>query len=163
MKHDNKIIQKDISSFNTDLKSVLSEEEEGHYLFIIADRKKAILFLFDIGEVVSSRRIMDPGVRKKTKINSGELYGKNTKLIHHIDNQLHEHLQLIMQETEAFIQGKHINGVFLGGHQPLFHLIENALPADWQKKLRGNFVTELNIPEEELIKHCKKLLGEYLK
>lgn len=163
MKHDKKHIQKDISSFNSDLKSVLSEEEEGHYLFIIADKKKADLFLFDKGEVVTSRGIMDPGVKKKTKINSGELYGRNTKLMHHIENQLQNHLQYVMKETADLINGKHINGVFIGGHQLLFHLIEKELPADLQKKLRGNFITELNISETELIKHCKKALGEYLK
>jgi hypothetical protein len=152
-----------IASFNPDLKSVLEEIEEGHYLFIIADRKKATLLLFNKGELEIKKEIMNPGVRKKTKINSGELYGKNNRLMRHIDNQLHHHLQLIMQETTSFIREKHINGVFLGGHKPLFHLIEKELPADLQKKLRGNFITELNIPEGELIKHSKHILEEYIK
>lgn len=152
-----------ISSFNPDLKSVFTELEEGHYLVIVADKKKAYLFLFNKGELEESKTIMDTGVRKKTRINSGELYGRNTKLSHHIVTQLHQHLQLIIQEAMMLINGKHINGVFLGGHQPLFHTIVNELPTDLQKKVRGEFITELNIPQDELIKHCKHVLREYLK
>ena len=154
---------KDIYAFNSDLKSVLSEEEQGHYVFIVADKKKAFLFLFNQGEVAAKRELMDPGVRKQIKSDSGELYGRNDKLERHIEKQLHVHLSYIMSETEKLIIGKEINGVFIGGHQPLFSLIEKALPADLQKKLRGDFVTELNIPEVELIKHCKNKLDAYLK
>lgn len=163
MNDSNKKTPQNINSFNPDLKSVLGEIEEGHYLIIVADQKKAFIFLFNKGEVERIKTIMDPGVSKRTRINSGELYGRNNKLSHHIDNQIHEHLQLIMQEVALFIKDKHINGVFLGGHQPFFHLIVNELPADLQKKLRGEFITELNIPQEELIKHCKKVIEEYLK
>lgn len=157
-----KVASRHIDAFNPDLPSVLGEMEEGQYLIIIADKKKAVLFLFNKDDMEISKKIMDPGVRKETKINSGEIYGKNTKLEHKMDNQLHQHLQLIMHEIEAFVQGKHINGVFIGGHQPLFHLIEDALPTLLQEKVRGDFVTELNIPEEELLRHCTKVINDYL-
>lgn len=159
----NNKIPQNIDSFNPDLKSVLGETEEGHYLIIIADRKKAFLFLFDKGNLEISREIMDPGVQKDTKINSEELYGRSNKFSHHIDNQLHQHLQLIMQKVSNLIAGKHINGVFIGGHKPLFATIKNELPAVLQKKLRGEFITELNINIDELIQHCKHVLEEYNK
>lgn len=152
-----------INLFNPDLKSVLGEEEERHYLVIIADLKKANLFLFNKGEVEISKKIMNPGVGKKTRINSGELYGRNNKLLHNIDNQVKRHLQLIIQEAIMLIKGTHINGIFIGGHKPLFHTIINELPIDLQKKLRGEFITELNIPEDKLINHCKHILEEYRK
>ena len=157
----NKIYPQNIESFNKDLNSVLEELEEGQYLFIIADKKKAFLFLFKKGEVELQKNIMDPGIRKATKINSGELFGKNTKLSNHIHNQLHRHLQLILQEAERVIKDKHINGLFLGGHQPLFHSIEKELPVTLKEKLRGEFITELNIPEEKLMEHCKDILTTY--
>src|SRR5579863_8162782 len=106
----NKIYPQNIESFNKDLNSVLSETEEAQYLFVIADRKKAFLFLFNRGEVEIQKNIMHPGVRKSTKIDSGELHGRNTKLSNHIDNQLHRHLQLILQTTANLIKDKHING-----------------------------------------------------
>ncbi len=152
-----------VETFNPDLPSVLKELEEGHYLFLIADRKKAFLFLFDKGELETSSEVMDPGVKKNIKSNSGELYGRNTKLTHHIENQIHDHLKRIMQEAVLLIKGKHINGVFIGGHQPFFHEIENELPQALQKILRSNFVTELNIPKEQLIERCKQVLEEYRK
>jgi len=159
----NKIHPQNIESFNRNLNSVLSEIEEGQYLFIIADKKKAFLFLFNRGEVEIQKNIMDPGIRKATKIDSGELHGRNTKLSNHIDNQLHRHLQLILQGAENLIKNKNINGLFLGGHQPLFHSMKKELPVVLKEKLRGEFITELNIPEDELIKHCKYILTEYAK
>lgn len=159
----NNKISQNINSFNPDLKSVLGEMQEGHYLIIIADRKKAFLFLFDKGDVQICKEIMDPGVRKDTKQSAGELYGKSNKLSHHIDNQLHHHLQLIAEEINHLIAGKHINGVFIGGHKMLFAAIEKVLPADLQNKLRGEFITELNIPSDELIRHCRRVLEEYNK
>lgn len=159
----NKIYLQNIESFNKDLNSVLGEIQEGQYLFIIADRKKAFLFLFNKGEVEIQKSIMDPGIRKATKIDSGELHGRNTKLSNHIDNQLHRHLQLILRDAEALINDNHINGLFLGGHQPLFHSIEKELPTVLKEKLRAEFITELNIPKDELIKHCKNILTEYAK
>lgn len=150
-----------IESFNPNLKSVLSELEESTYLFIIADSEKAHLFLISKGELEKSKDYEDDGVQRKTRINSRELHGRSTKLTHKINNQLKEHVQLIMKEAETFIGGKHINGVFIGGHKPLFHLLKEELPSDLQKKLRGEFVTELNIVKHDLLEHCQQVLAEY--
>lgn len=146
---------------NADLASDLREMEEARYLILIADRKKAFLFLFVKGEIEAKKEVMDPGVQKDTRINSGELYGRNNKLMHHIDNQLHSHLKLVVKEAETLLQGKHINGIFLGGHKPLFHNVVEALPEFLKQKIKGEFVTELNIPELELIAHCQKILKEH--
>lgn len=158
-----KDLKNTIDGFNPDLTSKLREMEEGRYLFIMADIKKATLVLFRQGEVESTRDIMDPSVNKKIKSNSGELSGRNTKLDHKIDNQIHKHLQLIGNEAAQFISGKNINGVFIGGHKMLFAKIEEALPKELKIKIRGEFITELNLPQEELIKHCRQTLSEYLK
>lgn len=152
-----------VDSFNPDLTSVLKELEEGHYLFIVADQKKASLFLFKQGKLETYREVMNPGVREKTKSDSGEVYGRNTKLTNRRENQIHEHLQLIMQEAVGLINGKHLNGVFIGGHKQFFSEIENALPEQLQQIMRKTFVTELNIPKEELTQHCLKALAEYTK
>jgi hypothetical protein len=152
-----------VESFNPDLKSVLGEIEEGHYLIIVADRKRAVLLLFNKGTLEVHKDIMDPSVQKSTKIDSGDLYGRNTKLSHKIDNEIHRHMQLIVQEVDKLIKGKSINGVFIGGHKPLLHIIKEELPMELQKKLRGDFITELNTSEAKLINHCKLILKEYIK
>lgn len=162
MNNTNKKIIKNIDSFNPNLKSVLGEMEERHYLFIVVDLKKATLFLFNKEVLEATRQIMDPSVNKKIKSNSGEIYGRSTKLDHKINNQTHRHLQLIIAAASALISGKHINGVFIGGHKTLFNTVKEVLPQDLQKKVRGEFITELNIPQEKLISHCKRTLIEYL-
>lgn len=155
--------QASIDSFNPDLNSKLAEMEEEHYLFIAADLKKAYLFLFKKGAVETTRTIMDPSVNKKIKSNQGEMNGRNKKYDHKIDNQIHSHMQLIAREATNLISGKHVNGIFIGGHKTMFSTLEKELPQDLQKKLRGEFVTELNIPQDELVAHCLKTLSEYLK
>lgn len=146
---------------NADLASDLREMEEARYLILIADRKKAFLFLFVKGKIETKKEIMDPGVQKDTRINSGELYGRNSKLMRHIDNQLRLHLKLIVKEAESLLQGKHINGMFIGGHKPMFHNIVEALPEFLKQKIKGEFITELNIPELELIAHCQQILKKH--
>ncbi len=152
-----------VETFNSDLTSVLKELEEGHYLFIVADTKKAFLFLFSQGKLEATHDIMDPGVMKKIKSNSRELHGRNTKLMNKRGNQLRDHFSKILEEADIFIRGKHINGVFLGGHQPLFKALENEMSSTLRTLMRGTFVTELNIPREELIAHCTKVLEDYSK
>jgi hypothetical protein len=151
-----------ISSFNKTLESVLQEMAEGHYLFIVADLKKATIIFFNKGVVEKISEIMDPSVSRKIKSTSGEIYGRNTKLSHKINNQIHKHLQLIVNQASSLISGKHINGVFIGGHKTMFNAIEKVMPKELQEKVRGEFVTELNLPESELIAHCKQTLTEYL-
>ncbi len=152
-----------IEFFNPDLKSVLTEDEEANYLFIVADREKASLYLFNKGILKASRKFLHEGVEKLVKSDSGELHGRNDKFARHIDKELHEHIQLMMQEVETLIKGTHINGVFIGGHKPLFTILESELPKLMQQKVRGTFTTELNISQNELIKHCLKVLIEYKK
>lgn len=152
-----------IDAFNPDLKSVLEERAEGHYLFIVADIKKATLFLLNQGMLEDTRDIMDPSVNKKIKSNSGEMFGRSSKYDHKINNQIQKHLKLIAGEASKLVFKKHVNGVFIGGHKDQFNSIKEALPHDLQEKVRGEFVTELNIPHEELFKHCENALSEYLK
>jgi len=155
--------QKSIDSFSPDLNSKLLEMEEEHYLFLIADLKKATIIIFKNGEIEITRDIMDPSVNKKIKSNSGELSGRNTKLEHKIDNQIHRHLKLIVEEAKKILVGNHVNGIFIGGHKTMFSALEKELPQDLQKLVRGEFVTELNIERVDLIEHCRKTLSEYLK
>lgn len=159
----NALKSQNIDSFNPDLNSVLGEMEEEHYLFIVADLKKATLILFKQGAVEDIKEIIDPSVNKKIKSNTGEMSGRSTKYDHKIDNQIKKHLQLIARQASAMIAGKHINGLFLGGHKTMFAAITQVLPADLQKKIRSEFITELNISREELINHCAKALSSYLK
>lgn len=142
---------------------MLSEMEEGHYLFIVADLKKADLYLFNKGDLEDTKMIMDPIVNKKIKSNTHELYARNKKLEHKRENQIHSHLQLIVSQAKSLLADKHINGIFIGGHKTMFNAIEKELPKDLQEKVRNEFITELNIPQEEIIKHCRQALAEYLK
>jgi hypothetical protein len=148
-----------IESFNPDLNAVLTEREEGHYLFIVADQRKTFLILFNKGEVEDMRDSVNEPVEQMIKSDSGEMHGRNDKLGRHIEKQIH--VQTVMTEVTRFINGKQINGVFIGGHQPFHHTIQHALPPALQEKFRSAFVTELTISHAALIEHCKQVLTTY--
>lgn len=151
------------STSDPQLIEALREIEESHYLIILADRKKALLFLFNNGEVVKFHEMMHPGVSKKIRTDSGELSGRNDKLMRHRDKQINDHFGLISQEAVAFIEHDAVNGVFIGGHKASFHHIIEKLPQELKKKLKTEFVTELNLPHDQLVVRCKEALDQYVK
>lgn len=136
--------------------------KEGRYLFVVADREKAELFTFYQGGLEAFKEVYDPSVPQKVKSNKEEYYARNSIILRHIEDHLHRHLQKISQEINVFIKGKSIQGVFVGGHKPLFRTIKHHLGNNLQQRLQGEFVTELNIPQPELIQHAEKTLETYL-
>lgn len=134
---------------------------EPRYLFIIADRKKAYLFTFQGGVMEDYKEVYDPSVPQKVKSNKGEYYARNDIILRHIQEHLRRHLQKISEMVDSFIKDKQIHAVFIGGHKPLFHDIKIALNHDLQRKLKGEFITELNIPRNQLIQNAEKALKMY--
>ncbi len=136
--------------------------KEARYLFVIADREKAELLTFYQGTLEEYKEVFDSSVPQKVKSNKEEYYARNNIILRHIENHLHRHLQKISDETDKFIESKPVQGVFVGGHKPLFHDVEHHLNPNLQRKLQGEFVTELNIPRPELVRHAEKTLALYL-
>jgi len=161
--HDFEIPNKCSISHKADIAPLVKAlQKDARYLFVIADREKAELLTFYQGGLESYKEILDPGVPQKVKANNKEYYARNNIIIRHIQNHVHRHLQRISREVDTFIKTKPVHTVFIGGHKPMFHDIKHHLSRDLQKKLGGEFVTELNIPYTMLVKHAEKELEKYL-
>lgn len=137
--------------------------EDDKYLFLIVDKEKAKMFLFQQKNIENYTEITNAIVDQKIKANKGSLYARNSKLMRRIENQLKQHLRFISQNVRISIKGQRIKGVFIGGHQQLFHEIEASLPMTLQRKVVGEFVTELNIPKNKLINNAEKAWEVYKK
>lgn len=126
------------------------------YLCLLVDREKARLFTVHAGVVEEHKGFIDSIVPQKIKSKKDQ-YGRDDKILRHIENHLEEHLQKVAQATKEFIVGKNVRFIILGGHKTLFSKVKKALPHPINKMVKGEFVTELNIPINEVFLKSKKV------
>lgn len=130
------------------------------YLVLLVDREKARLFTVRLGKIEEHKDIFNGGeVPQNVKAKKID-YGREDKIFRHIEQHLHYHLQMIAKKTREFVQGKNINFIILGGHKELLPKMKKHLLYPLNKMVQGKFITELNIPLADILKHSKKLVTE---
>lgn len=87
-------------------------------------------------------------------------WGRDDKIFRHIEDHLHRHLQLVAKATKDFSKSKDIRFVIVGGHAQMIPKIKKHLPYPLDKMVRGQFITELNIPLSEVLRHSKKIASQ---
>lgn len=125
------------------------------YLVLLVDLAKARLFTVNSGRIDETKEIFDPSVPQKVK-RINEAWGREDKIIRHIQNHINRHLKLIAAEVAKFANGKNIHFILIGGHKQLFAKVKKHLPGNLADKVRGTFVTELNIPLSDIFLKSKK-------
>lgn len=125
------------------------------YLVLLVDREKARLFTVHLGQIDETKEIFDPSVPQKVK-HGDNAWDAQDKIFRHIQDHLHRHLKLITQETAKFANGRNIQFILIGGHKELFAKIKKHLPKNLADKVKGTFVTELNIPLNDIFLKSKE-------
>ncbi|RJQ38073.1 hypothetical protein C4559_02510 [Candidatus Microgenomates bacterium] len=115
------------------------------YMVLLIDRKRARLFTVHLGRIEEHEDVFGVYVPQKVK-QINEAWARGDKILRHIEDHLHWHLQKIAKLTTDFAKDKKISFLIIGGHKVLFTKMKNHLPKDLAKKVKGNFVCELNIP-----------------
>src|SRR3989344_4585170 len=128
----------------------------GAYLVLLVDRKRARLFTVHLGKIEEHQDTFVGEVPQKVKAKKIQ-YGREDKIFRHIESHLDQHLELIAQKTKEFIKKKSIRFIVLGSHQELLPKIKKHLKFPLNKMVKGEFVTELNIPLNEVLLHSKKV------
>lgn len=126
------------------------------YLVLLVDRKKAKLFTVHLGKIEEYKNIFDGEVPQNVKAKKID-YGRDDKIFRHIEDHLHRHLQTIAKVTKEFSKGKNIHFVILGGHAEMIPKVKKHLLYPVNEMVLGEFVTELNIPLNEILLHSKKV------
>ena len=75
----------------------------------------------------------------------------------YFEDQLRQHLEAIAQMTKKFAQDKNYNFIILGGHEELLPKMKALLPYPLNRHLVGEFVTELNLPLNDIFLQTKKI------
>lgn len=136
------------------------EEIKSHsrYMVLLADREKARIFSVYLGRIEELAEFSDGHVPQNVRANERDLYGRSDIIFRHIEDHLHRHLVLISQKAEEFAKGKTIHFIIIGGHREMFEKIKKHLPKNMSKKILGEFVTELNIPIQDVFLKSKVVI-----
>lgn len=126
------------------------------YLVLLMDREKARIFTVHLGKIEEHTDIFDGIVPQRVKAKKVD-WARDDKIFRHIEDHLHRHLQLLAQKTAEFFKNKNVHFIVIGGHPELLEKIKKYLPYPLNKKVSGEFVTELNIPLNEVFLRSKKI------
>jgi len=129
------------------------------YMVLLVDRKKAKLFTLVDGAVDRVEEFTNSHVPQKVK-HGDDTWDAQNKIFRHIEDHLHRHLTLIVQQAKLYAAKSHISGIVIGSHGPLFPKIEKHLPYPLSGKVKGRFVTELKAPFNDILKRAKHLIDQ---
>lgn len=129
----------------------------GTYLVILADREKAIFFTVTENKIKDKKEIFNNSVPQNVKAKKID-WGRDDKIFRHIEQHLHYHLQSVAKAALEFAKGKKIDLVILGGHEEMIPKVKSHLLYPLNKMVKGDFVTELNIPLNDVLKRLTPLL-----
>lgn len=129
------------------------------YLILAVDRQKALLFALVDGLVENEAVLVYDYVPQKVK-HGDDTWDAQDKIFRHIEDHLHRHLKNVAKKASEFAKEYKITGILIGGHKPLFSKIEKYIPYPLSKKIKGTFVTELKIPQNDIIKKAVKLIEQ---
>ena len=126
------------------------------YLVLLADREKARLFTVHLGEVEEHKDVFDAQVPQRVK-HGDNTWDQQNKIQRHIENHLHRHLKFIENQTHEFLKDHPVSFIIVGGHQEMIPKIKKHLNYPLNKMVLGQFVSELNIPLNDVFLHSKKI------
>lgn len=127
------------------------------YLILLVDRKRARMFTMQNGGVINHKELSNDEAPSKVK-HGENAWDAQDKINRHVDEHLHRHLVHVAKEVQEYIKKERVDAILIGGHKPLFRKVEEHLKYPLNKKIAGNFVTELKIPQEEVFRRAKKVI-----
>jgi hypothetical protein len=129
------------------------------YLVLLADREKARLFTVHLGKIREHKDVFNGEVPQRVK-HGDDTWDQQNKIQRHIEDHLHRHLELIAQETKDFVRKNPVRFVIVGGHKDIIPKVKGHLTYPVNKMALGTFVTELNIPLNNIFLHSKKISAQ---
>lgn len=139
-----------------------AQDDYKRYMVLVADREKAKIFTVHLGELKEHKEIIDETVPQKVK-SGDDTWDQQNKIFRHIENHLHRHLQLITKTAGEFLKNNPVSFIIIGGHKEMIPKIRKHLKYPLNKLVRGQFITELNIPLNEIFLKSKKVAAQISK
>lgn len=137
---------------------IQSQQKYSRFLVLLVDREKARMFTVEQGEILDHSDVIGgyvPQYKKATGRDGNA--GRGDIMNRHTDMLLRQHIDLIIQAVDKFVKASDISFLIIGGHAEMFKKVAAALPTDLRAKLAGSFVSELNIPINDILLESKKI------
>jgi hypothetical protein len=137
---------------------IQSLQKYSKYLVLLVDREKARMFTVEQGEIVNHSEFKGDYVPQKVKstgrVISGGNYDTNFR---HNEELLQRHINNAVRAVEVFTKNEDIHFVIIGGHAEILEKVIKSLPTNLQNKVVNSFVTEVNIPLNDILLESKKI------
>lgn len=145
--------------FSPNLDPIRSARQKySKYLVLLVDREKARMFTVDQGEIAEHADYMGEYIPQDKKTIGHDGYpGQNNIHSRHLDILIDRHIDEVSKKLAEFVKSQDIDFVIIGGHKEMFVRVANSLPADLKNKLVGSFVSELNIPLNDILQESKRV------
>jgi hypothetical protein len=133
-------------------------DKHSMYLVMLVDREKVRMFTVEQGEMVDHSDYKTGHIPQVAK-STGRDYGLGRSDINHRHNEvtLRRHIKLTAEKVASFTKNQNIRFVILGGHSEIFKKVSSSLPTNLRNKILDRFVTEINIPLNELMLESKQI------
>ena len=136
---------------------IKSQNKYSRYLVLMVDREKARMFTVEQGEILEHEDFKKGYVPQRKKMTGHDNNTDSLTMLRRTENYLDKHIDRVSQEVAKFVKAKDLDFIIIGGHQQLFNRVINSLPADFQSKIAGTFVSELNVPLNDILIESKKI------
>ena len=128
------------------------------YLVLLVDRKKARMFTVEQGEIIDRSELIGDHVPQKVKSTGRDISGGDGDIhFRYNEELLQHHVDLAAKAVTKFTKNNDIHFVIIGGHAEMFKKVIKSLPTSLQEKVVSSFVTELNIPLNDILLKSKKI------
>jgi hypothetical protein len=137
---------------------VKSLQTHSKYLVLLVDREKARMFSVEQGEIVDRSQFIRGFVPQRVKSTGrdGVLNQSDTNSRRN-ETLLKRHIDMAAKAVIKFVNANDINFVIIGGHAEMFKKVADSLPANLKSKVVAGFVTEVNIPLNDILIESKKI------
>ena len=136
-------------------------EENPPFLLVLIDRESARLIEVNVATEEAKSKVMKSDVPARI-LAKGDDMGRESKILRHIEDHLHRHLEKVLIETKRFEKSYPDGLIIIGAQKELVGRFENLLPKDLKLKVVGNFGANVDDNEAEVIKKAQKIVDNYL-
>jgi peptide subunit release factor 1 (eRF1) len=136
-------------------------KEHSLYLVLLVDREKARMFTVEQGVITDRSEFVGGYVPQNVQSTGRESMKSQTDTnFRHNETMLDRHIDLAIEAVKEFTRGHDVHFVILGGHEEMFRRVAEALPPNLQARVAGTFVTDVNIPLNDIMLKSKELIAE---
>lgn len=135
-----------------------SQQKYSKYMVLLVDREKALMFTVEQGEIVEQSKFSGDYVpQNKQATGRDGNAGRSDIMTRHTNELLNRHINNACEAADKFARTKDIDFLIIGGHSEMFAKVAKSLPSNLQNKLVGSFVTEINIPLNDILIKSKEI------